>query len=104
MSPSEKKCPHQEVLRFLRTSRALRPSSGNITAAPPTVTTASPNKDGPGQESQDDEPREGTPTLEDSQRSTPDLYPTSLTAQVGEQNVSRSSSTALAAEQAVAGS
>ncbi|XP_066454896.1 uncharacterized protein [Eleutherodactylus coqui] len=94
MSPSEKKCPHQEILHFLRTSRALRASSGNITAAPPTVTTASPDTDGPGQESQDDEPREGTPALEDSQCSTPDLYPTSVTPEVGEQNVSCGSTTA----------
>ncbi|XP_066430162.1 lateral signaling target protein 2 homolog [Eleutherodactylus coqui] len=94
MSPSKKKCPHQDILHFLRTSRALRPSSRNITAAPPTVETASANTEGLEQESRDDEPREGTPTLEDSQRSTPDLYPTSVTPEVGEQNVSRSSSTA----------
>ncbi|XP_066458146.1 uncharacterized protein [Eleutherodactylus coqui] len=94
MSPSEKKCPHQEVLHFLRTSQALRASSGNITAAPPTVTTASPDKDGPGQESRDDEQREGTPALEDSQRSMPDLNPTSVTPEVGEQSVSCGNTTA----------
>ncbi|KAG9460938.1 hypothetical protein GDO78_018663 [Eleutherodactylus coqui] len=67
-------------------------SSGNITAAPPTVETATADTEGPEQESRDDDIREGTPILEDSQWSTPDLCPTSVTPEVGEQNVSRSSS------------
>ncbi|KAG9460782.1 hypothetical protein GDO78_019593, partial [Eleutherodactylus coqui] len=92
MSPSKKKCPNQEILHFLRTSRALHPSSGNITAAPPTVETATADTEGQEEESRDDDIREGTPTLEDSQRSTPDLSRTSVTPEVVEQNVSRSSS------------
>ncbi|XP_066430932.1 uncharacterized protein [Eleutherodactylus coqui] len=92
MSPSKKKCPNQEILHFLRTSRALRPSSGNITAAAPTVETATADTEGQEEESRDDDITEGTPTLEDSQRSTPDLSRTSVTPEVVEQNVSRSSS------------
>ncbi|XP_066433956.1 uncharacterized protein [Eleutherodactylus coqui] len=91
--PSKKKCPHHDVLLFLRTSRELRPSSGNIMAAPAAVEITSGDTERPEQESRDAEPREGTPTLDDSQRSTHDLYPTSVTPEVGEQNVSRSSST-----------
>ncbi|XP_066448385.1 uncharacterized protein [Eleutherodactylus coqui] len=101
MSPSQKKCPYQEQLRFLRTSRVLRASSGNIGAAPPTDTTASPDKDGPGQEPCDDESREGTPALEDSQRSTPDLNPTSVSPEVGEQIVSCGNTTAPASRACV---
>ncbi|XP_066445701.1 sericin-2-like [Eleutherodactylus coqui] len=76
-SPSKNNCTHYDKLTFLRTSRELHPSSGNVQAS---------------QVSEDAEVREGTPTLEDSQQSTPDLDASSVTPDVVEQIASRSSS------------